>query len=130
MICWLPCPVPAAFSADRPGHEAFSAGSETIRVVASGDVYVRPHVARLLAGSMQRRGVPDARRRTFESLSERERLVVRLMAEGYNGVEIGRQLGISPKTVDTYRSRIEEKLGTRHRVDYVRFALDIELLHR
>lgn len=66
----------------------------------------------------------------FRCLSDREQVVFRLTAEGFNGSEIGRTLGISPKTVDTYRSRIEEKLGTRHRVDYVRFALDIELLHR
>jgi DNA-binding NarL/FixJ family response regulator len=51
------------------------------------------------------------------------------VAEGYNGREIGRQLGISAKTVDTYRQRIEEKLGIAHRTDYVRFALELGLLH-
>ena len=101
-----------------------------IRVVASGDVYVRPHVARLLAGSMRRRGAPDVRRRAFESLSDREQLVVRLMAEGYSGVEIGQQLGISPKTIDTYKQRIENKLGITHRTEYVRLALSLDLIRK
>ena len=111
---------------DVAGRDLVSA----IRVVASGDVYVRPHVARLLAGSMRRRGAPDARRRAFEALSEREQLVVRLTAEGYSGVEIGRQLGISRKTVDTYKQRIEKKLGITHRTEYVRLALSLELIRK
>jgi hypothetical protein len=40
-----------------------------------------------------------------------------------------RQLGITAKTVDTYKQRIEQKLGLTHRTDYVRFALDAQLLH-
>ena len=111
---------------DVAGRDLVSA----IRVVASGDVYVRPHVARLLAGSMRRRGAPDARRRAFEALSEREQLVVRLTAEGYGGVEIGRQLGISRKTVDTYKQRIEKKLGITHRTEYVRLALSLDLIRK
>ncbi len=55
--------------------------------------------------------------------------VVELTARGYGGVEIGEQLGISNKTVETYKQRIEEKLGLRHRSDYVRFALEIGVLH-
>ncbi|MGZ8413640.1 MAG: response regulator, partial [Gemmatirosa sp.] len=93
---------------------------EAIRVVAAGDTYVRPHVARLLAASMRRRGQieaqgPDAQHRAFATLSDREKTVLRMVAEGYNGPEIGEQLGISPKTVDTYKQRVEEKLGISHR---------------
>lgn len=101
---------------------------EAIRVVASGETYVRPHVARLLAASFRRKNQPDEQRRRFESLSVREQTVVRLIAEGYNGPEVGQQLGISPKTVDTYKQRIEEKLGITHRTEYVRFALALDLL--
>jgi DNA-binding NarL/FixJ family response regulator len=104
--------------------------TEAIRVVAGGDVYVRPRVARLLATSMRRPEGPDARRAAFEGLSDRERTVVRLIAEGYNGPEIGQQLGISPKTVDTYKQRIEQKLGITHRTEYVRFALALDLIRK
>ena len=103
---------------------------EAIRVVAAGDTYVRPHVARLLATTVRRRAQPDARREAFDTLSDREQTVVRLIAEGYNGPEIGQQLGISPKTVDTYKQRIEEKLGIAHRTEYVRLALALDLIRK
>jgi DNA-binding NarL/FixJ family response regulator len=101
-----------------------------IRIVAHGDVYVRPTVARVLADELREHlgAPPDPRRAQFEQLSEREREVVRLLAVGYNGPEIGARLGISAKTVDTYKQRIEEKLGLRHRTDYVRFGLRLGLL--
>jgi len=103
---------------------------DAIRVVAAGEVYVRPAIARLLASRSEQRtaAVADPLAEQYALLSEREQLVVRLVAEGYNGPEIGRQLGISPKTVDTYKQRVEEKLGLSHRTDYVRFALALGLL--
>ena len=112
---------------DADDHDLLDA----IRVVAAGDFYVRPAVARRLAQS----AVPDTdHSRTYltqyESLSDREQTVLRLVAIGYNGPEIGRQLGITAKTVDTYKQRIEEKLGLAHRTAYVRFALQAGLLTR
>ena len=113
---------------DAAEHELLDA----IRAVRRGETYVRPRVARLLAARVRRSAAPaEVRRRDeLEVLSDREQTVLRLVAEGYNGPEIGRQLGISAKTVDTYKQRIEEKLGLMHRTDYVRFALDLEILHR
>ena len=111
-----------------------AAGSElvdAIRAVAAGEVYVRPHVARLLAASVRgRSSTRDPMREQYDALSEREQTVVRLTAEGYGGTEIGQQLGISAKTVDTYKQRIEEKLGLKHRTDYVRFALALGLIRK
>jgi DNA-binding NarL/FixJ family response regulator len=103
--------------------------ADAIRVVASGDVYVRPAVARALADSASAppRERTNARAR-LERLSDRERTVVILTAKGFNGPEIGRQLGITAKTVDTYKQRIEEKMGLSHRSEYVRLALEAGLL--
>ena len=105
---------------------------DAMRVMASGDVFVRPRVARLLAAHQRARtrSPRDQHRDAFERLSQRERAVVERLAQGFAGVEIGRQLGISNKTVETYKERIHEKLGLRHRTEYVRFALEIGLLHR
>lgn len=100
---------------------------EAIRVVASGDVFVRPRVARMLALSCRERAHPDVKHQRYAALSQREQAVVRLIAEGFNGPEVGRCLGISAKTVDTYKQRIEDKLGLSHRTDYVRFAVDLDL---
>jgi two-component system, NarL family, response regulator NreC len=104
---------------------------DAIRVVAGGDVYVRPAVARLLAARLSpshHRTPADEMRDQFATLSDRERTVLRLIAAGYNGPEVGQRLGITAKTVDTYKQRIEEKIGLAHRTDYVRFAASIGLL--
>lgn len=101
---------------------------EAIRVVAAGEVYVRPAAARLLAAAV----VPERAARTassrFQALSDRERTILRQVAEGYSGAEIARQLQISSKTVAAYKQRIEDKLGLEHRTDYVRFAIEAGIL--
>jgi len=104
---------------------------DAIRVVASGDVYVRPAVARLLAGRIRPAGpksTVDDLREQFGRLSDRERTVLRLVAQGFNGPEVAEQLGITAKSVDTYKHRIEEKTGIAHRTEYVKFAAAIGLL--
>ncbi len=102
---------------------------EAIRVVAAGDVYVRPAVANDLANSKVSPAPErmDARAR-IARLSKREQSVFTLTARGYNGPEIGEQLGITAKTVDTYKKRIDDKLSISHRSEYVRLALEAEVL--
>ncbi len=101
---------------------------DAVRAVAKGDVYVRPTAARVLAKGLTRKDPQQADRERFEKLTERERDVLRLTAQGYSAPEIGERLFISPKTVDTYKQRINEKLGLSHRADYVQFALRLGLL--
>jgi two-component system response regulator NreC len=71
-------------------------------------------VARVQAGEE-----PDR----YDRLSEREREVLRLAATGYTAREIAAHLSLSPKTVETYRARIMEKLELSTRVELVRYAL-------
>jgi DNA-binding NarL/FixJ family response regulator len=101
---------------------------DAVRAVARGDLYVRPAAARVLAKGIKKRDEHSDERARFEKLTERERDVLRLIAEGYTAPEIGEKLNISPKTVDTYKQRINEKLGLAHRADYVKFALKLGLL--
>ena len=75
----------------------------------------------------QRYGGAEERTR-FVKLTDREQSVLKLVAEGFTAPEIGEALTISPKTVDTYKQRIGEKLGLTHRSDYVKFALKLGLL--
>ncbi len=56
-------------------------------------------------------------------LSERERDVLVLLAWGYSNKEIAAKLGLSVKTVETYKVRIGEKLGLRSRTEMVQYAL-------
>jgi len=101
---------------------------EAIRVVAAGEVYVRPTVARLLAAAVVPKHLADTARSRFQALSNREQTVLRLVAQGYSGAEIARQLGVSTKTVDAYKHRIHDKLGLQHRTEYVRFAIEAGIL--
>jgi DNA-binding NarL/FixJ family response regulator len=96
-----------------------------LRVVARGEVYLPPKATRLLL--QQYRNAPDGIA-GVQDLSAREREVMALTAEGFSSREIGEKLFISPKTVDTYRARIMEKLGLNHRSELVRFALKTGLL--
>ncbi len=101
---------------------------DAVRAVAKGDVYVRPSAARVLAKGLTRKDPQEEDRDRFGRLTERERDVLRLTAQGYSAPEIGERLFISPKTVDTYKQRINEKLGLSHRAHYVQFALRLGLL--
>jgi len=99
---------------------------EAIKVVARGQVFLPPKATTLLLRQYKAAESGDAA--SLKDLSTREQEVLALTAEGFSSREIGKKLFISPKTVDTYRSRIMDKLGLSHRSDLVRFALRVGLL--
>lgn len=100
---------------------------EAVRAVARGETWVRP-AARAFAQGTRRRGECASDRERFGRLTDREREVMQLIAEGYTAPQIGAQLSISPKTVDTYKQRVNDKLGLVTRADYVKMALRLGLL--
>ncbi|HEX7595629.1 MAG TPA: response regulator transcription factor [Gemmatimonadaceae bacterium] len=99
-----------------------------VRGLAHGDAYMQPSAARALAQRIQPKEEHADERAKFDKLTEREQNVLKFVARGYSAPEIGEKLFISPKTVDTYKQRINGKLGLAHRSDYVDFALKIGLL--
>ena len=99
-----------------------------IRAVAHGDVYLRPAASRVLARRLVPRETEHSDQDRYARLTDRERAVLRLVGQGYSAPEIGNRLFISPKTVDTYKQRIHEKLGLAHRSQYVQFAFRLGLL--
>jgi DNA-binding NarL/FixJ family response regulator len=99
---------------------------EAIRVVSRGQVFLPPKATTLLL--KQYKAAEAEEEVGLKDLSTREQEVLALTAEGFSSREIGKKLFISPKTVDTYRSRIMDKLGLSHRSDLVRFALRVGLL--
>jgi DNA-binding NarL/FixJ family response regulator len=103
---------------------------DAVRAVAHGDMYMQPSATRALAKGIQRKSEHAGDREKYEKLTERERDVLRYVAGGFSAPEIGGKLFISPKTVDTYKQRINEKLGLAHRSDYVDFALKLGLLDK
>jgi len=101
---------------------------DAVRAVANGDMYVGQSAAHVLAKRLTRKDPAQAERERYDKLTDRERDVLRFVAQGYSAPEIGEKLFISPKTVDTYKQRIHEKMGLAHRSDYVQLALRLGLL--
>jgi two-component system response regulator NreC len=96
--------------------------TEAIRTAYRGDVFLYPSVlTKLLSDYLKsaREGLETVN----DALTSREKEVLSLTAHGYTNHEIAERLVISPKTVDTYRQRLMEKLNLRHRADLVRYAL-------
>ena len=115
-----------------------SAGKElltAIRTVWQGGVYLHPMHARALATPNQSPSPPlaaelsDAAKR-LQLLSEREAEVFELVALGYRNAEIADKLALSVKTVETYKSRMMDKLGLQTRTALVRFALELGVLQK
>src|SRR3954447_8888791 len=89
-----------------------------IRLAAEGETYLNPRLgARLAAEPPEPAGPPD-------DLSEREVEVLRLIALGHTNAEIGKQLYLSVRTVETHRAHIQQKLRRTSRAELVRYALD------
>lgn len=99
---------------------------EALKTVSRGQVYLPPKATTLLL--RQYKGARASDEPGLRDLSDREQEVLALTAEGFSSREIGKKLFISPKTVDTYRSRIMKKLELNHRSELVRFALKVGLL--
>ena len=104
-----------------------SAGREIIdavRAVHSGRCYVSRKVSDIMMDSRILR--PDGQRgdiTPLEKLSAREREILQLVVEGKSSADIGEMLLLSRKTVETYRSRLMQKLGTHDVPSLVRFAI-------
>jgi two-component system, NarL family, response regulator NreC len=93
-----------------------------VRLAADGDTYLNPRLgARLAAQPATPQGPPD-------DLTEREVEVLRLIALGHTNSEIGAQLYLSTRTVETHRAHIQQKLRRSSRADLVRYALEHDLV--
>jgi DNA-binding NarL/FixJ family response regulator len=112
-----------AFEAGARGYllkeAAFEEVITAVRTVHAGGRYLSPALAR---------SVPDPgfgyARGPVDRLSTRERQVLQLVVEGRTSSEIARVIHLSPKTIDTYRSRLMLKLGVRDLPSLVKFALE------
>lgn len=93
---------------------------EAVRRAAVGDTYLNPRLGARVAAEPPP-GLPDG-------LSEREVEVLRMIALGHTNAEIGKELYLSVRTVETHRAHIQQKLGLGSRSDLVRYALDHGLL--
>ncbi len=93
---------------------------EAIRTVAAQGGFIQPAVAHVLADGLAK-GNADLPRQPV--LTDREKEIVRLIAEGLSGNEIAERLSISVKTVVTHRANIMEKLGAHNTAEMIRNAI-------
>ena len=100
-----------------------------IRAVHRGGIFVDPRLANVLVQDvLAKRSTKAGPTRPVNILSQRELQVLTLVARGYTSAEIAKQIFVGVKTIETYRSRLADKLGLRTRSDVIRFAVQMGLL--
>ena len=123
-------------SSDKYVREMFKAGAsgyllkncpfeeltEAVRTVAGGKTYVSPAIGDMIVKEYASK--PDEEKSVFSILSEREREVLQLLAEGKTTKQIAKRLHISPKTVEAHRARLMDKLGVDSTAQLVRLVID------
>ncbi len=91
--------------------------------VARGEAFLYPSVAKKLIGDYVQRFESGAEETGYSSLSERERGVLLLLAEGLSNQEIADRLSITQSTLQTHRAHILDKLGLRTTADLIKYAV-------
>jgi len=94
-----------------------------IRSVYRGDSFLSPSVARFLVEDYQRGISIRKGHDPYGGLTNREREILKLSAEGYTTQEIADMLVISPKTVEGHRTSLMAKLDIHNRIDLVKYAI-------
>jgi two-component system response regulator NreC len=95
---------------------------QAVRAAAAGRTYLNPELgAKLAAAPPEPAGPPD-------DLTEREVEILRLIALGHTNAEIGKQLYLSVRTVESHRAHIQQKTRRTTRSELVRYALDHALI--
>ena len=102
------------------------AGSElvyAIRAVHQGEAFLYPSITKRLVEDYLRRVESGQERVTFDGLTDREREVLQLIAEGHTNKEIADLLSLSVRTVQNHRAHIMEKLGMHDRGELIKYAI-------
>jgi DNA-binding NarL/FixJ family response regulator len=113
-----------ALQAGAKGYVLKSSSSKqvinAVRTVHAGRRFLSPGIAESMLDEYLLARIPTS---PLDQLSQRERQVLQLLAEGRSTTVIGRLLSLSPKTVDTYRSRMMQKLGISEAASLIKFAI-------
>ena len=99
-----------------------------IRTVQSGRFYLSPSAQTMMVGDYLQRVRTGEEKDSYSGLTEREREILKLVAEGLTNNQIAERLFISPKTVDTHRTHIMDKLNLHSRAELVKYAMRRGLL--
>ncbi len=100
---------------------------KAIRQAARGEVYLSPEVSRLVVKEQGRGGATEIKT-VSQELTNREREICKLLAEGHTVPEIAQMIGISRKTVDVHKTRLMKKLDIHNRAELVRYAIQNKIV--
>jgi two-component system, NarL family, response regulator NreC len=99
-----------------------------IHVIKNGQFYLSPTAQSIVVGDYLQKVRAGEEHDSYSSLTEREREILKLVAEGYTNNQIAERLVISPKTVDTHRTHIMDKLNMHSRAELIKYAMRRGLL--
>jgi DNA-binding NarL/FixJ family response regulator len=136
----LPVLILSVYPEDQYAIRAFRAGAagylmkaaaanellDAVRRTGQGSKYITPAVAEKLAENFQNRRSDT--QLPHEQLSDREFEVLERIAKGLSVAEISKTLGLSPKTISTYRSRILQKMGLKNSAELMHYAFENQLV--
>ena len=101
---------------------------QAIRTVQAGRFYLSPIAQSMMVGDYLQRVHAGEEKDSYNDLTEREREILVLVAEGLTNNQIAEKLIISPKTVDTHRTHVMDKLNLHSRAELVKYAMRRGLL--
>ncbi len=102
---------------------AFSELASAIQSVYKGNSFLSPSAAATLVQELQQKTTTEGEQDLYQQLTDREREVLKLVAEGYTAREIADMLVVSPKTVEWYKTSLMKKLNIHSRTDLIKFAI-------
>ena len=102
---------------------SFSELLSALRTVWHGDVFIYPTMAKKLLSNYLKGVKSGQETEGYRKLTEREREILRFVADGRTNQEIAEQLFISPTTVQTHRAHMMAKLGLHNRTELVKYAI-------
>ena len=102
---------------------AFSELASAIQAAYRGDSFLSSTAATALVEECQQKVAIEGEKDSYQQLTDREREVLKLVAEGHTAREIAEMLIVSPKTVEWYKSSLMNKLNIHSRTDLIKFAI-------
>ncbi|MBM3142057.1 MAG: response regulator transcription factor [Chloroflexi bacterium] len=102
---------------------AFSELTSAIQAVHKGESYLSPSAAAALVQEYQQKTEVEGEKDPYQQLTDRQREVLKLVAEGHTVREIAEMLVVSPKTVEWYKTSFMNKLNIHNKTDLIKFAI-------
>lgn len=102
---------------------AFSELASAIQAAYRGESFLSASAAAALVEECRQKAEVDGEKDSYQQLTDREREVLKLLAEGHTGREIAAMLVVSPKTIEGYKTNLMNKLNIHSKTDLIKYAI-------